>query len=55
MLKRFRPIFENLMKFMLPIAVVPGKLDAVCVSPGWVLISTAVTIIHLDLTPFKLH
>ncbi len=55
MLKRFRPIFENPMNLMLPIAVVPGKLDAVCVSSGWVLISTAVSIIHLDLTLFLLH
>jgi hypothetical protein len=36
-------------------AAVPVKVDAVCASPGWVLITTAVTIIHLDLTLFLLH
>lgn len=43
------------MNFMLPIAVVPVKVDAVCVSPGWVLIATVYTIIHLVLISFYLH
>ncbi len=43
------------MNLMLPIAVAPVKVDAVCVSLVWVLISTALTIIHLVSISFLLH
>ena len=55
MQKRIGFFFENPMNLMLPIAVVPEKVDVVCVSQGWVLISIALAIIHLVLISFLLH
>ncbi|MES0339491.1 MAG: hypothetical protein ABUK16_01715 [Anaerolineales bacterium] len=55
MRKRIKPIFENSMNMMLPMAVVPVRVDAEYGSLEWVLISTALTIIPLALTFFLLH
>ena len=50
-----QPIFENPMNLMLPMAVVPVRVDTEYGSLEWVLISTALTIIPLALTFFLLH
>jgi len=55
MLKRFRPIFANPMNLMLPMAVVPARVDAVYGSQERILISTALTIIPLALFSYLLH
>jgi len=47
--------FENPMSIILPIEVVPVKVGAACVSPGRVIITTALTIIHFVSISFLLH
>jgi len=55
MLRRIRPIFANPMNLMLPMAVVPVRVNAVRVSSGWIFISTVLTLIPLALTFVLLH
>ena len=50
-----RPIFENPMNVMLPMAVLLVRVDAEYGSLEWVLISTALTIIPLALSLVLLH